>query len=145
MLLLFALADAAPPAPTLCAPGEKTALSCSDSGKIYSICTSPDFGKGSGWIEYRFGKPGAIELVYPKTRENSHQAFDYSLTAIHGRASGWLKFDNGGYTYEIQYLAQYNEPSFSSLSLLVSRNGERVATFGCAPSIDHFEDLSASF
>lgn len=82
LLALFALsALATPPAPapapapasaTLCEAGV-TVFSCeTTNGKVVSICASPEVSRDSGWVQYRFGRPGALELVVPKTPSEDH-------------------------------------------------------------------------
>ncbi len=64
---------------SLCKSDEKIIFSCTlKSSKIVSLCSSPDITKDRGYIQYRFGLPGKIELEFPKEREKSQQAFKYT-------------------------------------------------------------------
>jgi hypothetical protein len=64
---------------SLCNADEKVIFSCTvKSSKIVSLCSSPDVTKDRGYIQYRFGRPGKIELEFPKEREKSQQAFKYT-------------------------------------------------------------------
>jgi hypothetical protein len=83
----LAAATAASPPPTapkvdatLCTPNEGTYFSCVlPKGKIVSLCGSPGLDAGSGWVEYRFGRPGAVELAYPPTHDGARARFHYAV------------------------------------------------------------------
>ncbi|MCU1264723.1 MAG: uncharacterized protein JWM21_1041 [Acidobacteria bacterium] len=65
---------------SLCTADEQVIFSCSlkRSAKIVSLCSSKDFAKDSGYLQYRFGLPGKIELKFPKDRKATQQQFRYS-------------------------------------------------------------------
>jgi len=46
--------------------------------KIVSVCASKDITAEKGYLQYRFGLPGKIELEYPKDRTGTQQKFKYS-------------------------------------------------------------------
>lgn len=61
---------------TLCSEGEVAVLSCAfEGGKLVSLCTNETIdadGKVSikgDYLDYRYGKPGSIELTLPKKRQ----------------------------------------------------------------------------
>jgi len=70
----------APPSLTLCANGERVIFSCTlrQSAKVVSVCASKDLTNEQGYLQYRFGRPGKIELEFPKDRTNTQQQFEYS-------------------------------------------------------------------
>ena len=82
VIVCLSLGTAAAPqsVPSLCEKGEKIIFSCTikERAKIVSLCASPDVSKDRGYIQYRFGLPGKIELEFPQTREHTQQAFKYS-------------------------------------------------------------------
>jgi hypothetical protein len=66
-------------------------------GRLLSLCGPTDLSA----MQYRFGRPGAIELRHPDVPEGSLQAFTFArytrpLTTMMG-----LRFTRGGYTYEV--------------------------------------------
>lgn len=69
---------------SLCAKDERILFSCTVKGtakhpvKIASLCGSRDIDKERGYLQYRFGLPGAIELEFPKDRQGTQQQFRYS-------------------------------------------------------------------
>jgi hypothetical protein len=65
---------------SLCEPAEKIVFSCTvgKAAKIVSLCSSKELTKDRGYLQYRFGLPGKIELEFPKQREQTQAAFKYS-------------------------------------------------------------------
>lgn len=65
---------------TLCRDNERTVFSCplDSSAKLVSLCGSRDLAKGSGSLQYRFGRSGEVELEFPKDRHDSREAFRHS-------------------------------------------------------------------
>jgi hypothetical protein len=65
---------------SLCESTEKIVFSCTvgKASKIVSLCSSKDLTKDRGYLQYRFGLPGKIELEFPKQREQTQSAFKYS-------------------------------------------------------------------
>lgn len=96
----------APPLPRLCAEGEATIFNCAidEGGKFLSVCGSkmgPLF-EGRGYIQYRFGRPGNIELEYPRERRRRASDFILDYKQAQGRSHfARLWFDAGPYRYTI--------------------------------------------
>src|ERR1041385_3044873 len=65
---------------SLCAKDEKVIFSCPlmRSAKMVSLCSSPKLTKDAGYLQYRFGLPGKIELEFPDHRADSLKVFKYS-------------------------------------------------------------------
>jgi hypothetical protein len=64
---------------SLCVQGEKTVFSCAlKNSKTISLCSSAKLNKDEGYLQYRFGVPGKIELEYPKERAAPQKAFQYN-------------------------------------------------------------------
>ena len=70
----------APALNTLCAKDERVIFSCllRRPAKMVSVCASKDLTSDKGYLQYRFGVPGKIELEFPKDRANTQQQFEYS-------------------------------------------------------------------
>jgi hypothetical protein len=53
-----------------CAPGEQVVMSCTIEGKtkVLSLCASPGATAEQGYLQYRYGNPGNVELEYPSDR-----------------------------------------------------------------------------
>jgi len=64
---------------SLCEQGEQIVFSCrlKRPAKIVSLCASPDLEREQGYLQYRFGLPGRIELEFPESRQSTQAQFDY--------------------------------------------------------------------
>jgi hypothetical protein len=82
-----------------CGLSEAVVFSCATGdGKVLSVCSGPAPGR----LQYRFGPPGAPELVFPPS---GHAAEFSAGTVQHIRAEGnVLRFDNAGVQYEVTSL-----------------------------------------
>lgn len=65
---------------SLCESTEKIVFSCTvgKTAKLVSLCSSKELTRDRGYLQYRFGVPGKIELEFPNQREQSQSAFKYS-------------------------------------------------------------------
>lgn len=106
-LLALLLAPAAF-AQSLCQKGETDHLSCPTNGgkKILSVCSNID-EQGNvtedSWVQYRFGKPGKIELAFPKEKKGSLAKFDGNYFSPHGQTTSVsdLRFTSGQVAYSV--------------------------------------------
>ena len=90
LTLLTLCSTAAWAAPGLCTRGETVFFSCPvQGGKIVSLCgaiqSASDDDGGDEWLQYRFGKPGAIELAYPANKRDSLDRFKGEHVLTHTR------------------------------------------------------------
>lgn len=87
---------------SLCQSSEKTIWTCTtEKNKIASVCASKDLAEDKGYVQYRFGSLGKIELEYPKSRTGSAQKFKYSRYTRPLVTMLTLEFENEGVRYEI--------------------------------------------
>jgi hypothetical protein len=65
---------------TLCAKDERVIFGCrlKRPVKIVSVCASKNLTRETGYLQYRFGLPGKIELEFPKDRQRTLEKFDYT-------------------------------------------------------------------
>jgi hypothetical protein len=103
-LLLLALlvsasqhAQAKVPNASLCHAPEVTYFSCQTTAKkIISLC-----GNGSNSLQYRFGKPRALELQFPKDSADGAKQFKYSHY-FRPQTDYWeLRFANSDVNYTV--------------------------------------------
>ncbi|MBI5849057.1 MAG: hypothetical protein HZB31_14115 [Nitrospirae bacterium] len=90
-------------AETHCLPDEDTIFNCSMKGssKTVSLCASRPLTKEKGYIQYRFGAPGKIELKYPSDQSGSQRKFTY-MHYVRARVDRTeLGFRNGTYDYSV--------------------------------------------
>ncbi|WP_311884345.1 MULTISPECIES: hypothetical protein [unclassified Pseudomonas] len=109
---------------TLCESQEDVYFSCPvTGGKIVSVCALKNHDPNSGYVQYRYGVPGKLELVYPKSKLPPAGRF-YVVNASEGSANlNTIKFYSGRYTY---FVAQ----AFTSY-LTVLKDGELILRRSC--------------
>jgi len=89
-------------AKSLCQASEQTIWSClTTKNKIASVCASKDLAEDKGYLQYRFGVLGKVELEFPKDRKDSQKAFKYSRYTRPLVTMLTLSFENNGVVYEI--------------------------------------------
>ena len=88
---------------TLCEKGERVIFSCpvKRPAKIVSLCASRTLTSETGYLQYRFGLPGKIELEFPKDRTGTQQKFQYTHYFRAQFDLTEISFTNDGYEYEI--------------------------------------------
>lgn len=111
--LLFIMSGLAH-AQTLCRKGETDYFSCSVSlsGKIISVCgnISSDELTDDDWVQYRFGKPRAIELQFPQEKLGSALKFEGNNFWRHNFID--LRFINGRALYSVALYGPYSSDAF---------------------------------
>ncbi|OYT87385.1 MAG: hypothetical protein CFE43_21755 [Burkholderiales bacterium PBB3] len=95
---------------TLCRAGEVDYFSCETnaSEKIVSVCgniTGGEIGSES-WLQYRFGKKGAIELSYPPKSSDSIGKFEGNYFGKYNVVD--LRFMSGRTLYGVELNHTYN-------------------------------------
>jgi len=132
---------------SLCAKDEHIIFSCAVKrtaklpAKIVSLCASRDLDKERGYLQYRFGLPGKVELEFPKGRQSTQQQFRYSHYFRYQVDLTEIGFNIDGYEYQI--FDDYNgeeKPSISSQGVSVTAPGKpREVSLTCAskPKADY--------
>lgn len=88
---------------SLCAADEKVVFSCTVKrpAKFVSLCASADLTKDRGYLQYRFGVPGKIDLEFPSTRAATQHQFQYSHYFRAQVDLTEINFVSNGYQYQI--------------------------------------------
>ncbi|WP_348756823.1 hypothetical protein [uncultured Aquincola sp.] len=123
---------ATPAAASLCQPGEDTVFSCPAGRKQIAVCASPGLGATGGQLQYRFGRPGAVELQYPPA-DGSTADWRASVRAgslmFSGGGGAWLALDKGDHRYVV-YTA-IGRGWGTKEGVVVERAGRRIAHVPC--------------
>jgi hypothetical protein len=133
---------------TLCATSERVIFSCplKRPAKIVSLCSSKDLTSERGYLQYRFGLPGKIELEFPKDRSGTQAKFQYSHYFRAQFDLTEISFTINGYEYQIT--DDYNgeeKPAQSIQGVSVTAPGKpKEVSFTCRtkPKAD-YTDLQA--
>ena len=139
---------AAPQSTSLCAKDERVIFSCpvKRPAKIVSLCASRDLTNDHGYLQYRFGVPGRIELEYPKERQGTQAKFQYSHYFRAQFDTTSINFTIDGYEYSL--FDDYNgeeKPKISTQGVSVTAPGKpKEVSFVCRtkPKVD-YNDLQA--
>jgi hypothetical protein len=92
---------------SLCAQDERIIFACSLKptaklpAKIVSLCSSRDLSKEHGYLQYRFGVPGKIELEFPNSHEATQRQFRYKHYFRFQVDLTEINFAINGYQYQI--------------------------------------------
>jgi hypothetical protein len=136
--------------PSLCEAGELTYFSCQlKSSKVVAICGSGQVnpldngGHRAAWLQYRMGRPGTLELVFPKQRSRSVAKFSGESHRGAGVRIDALQFAIGGirYTVEDSY-SSLTDDGFAGVKVVVGRKETVLACNGDANVDAEFEMIS---
>jgi hypothetical protein len=130
---------------TLCAKDERIIFSCpvKRPAKIVSLCASKDLTSDHGYLQYRFGLPGKVELEFPKDRTATQQKFQYNHYFRAQFDQTAINFTIEGYEYSV--FDDYNgeeKPAVSSQGVSVTAPGKpKEVSFVCRtkPKADYSE------
>jgi hypothetical protein len=88
----------------LCKNKEEVLFSCHTGKKIISVCASIPVTAHSGYVQYRFGKKNAIELVYPSSLLPPYDHF-FQRRERYATATSYthLRFKNGKHSYIVYH------------------------------------------
>jgi hypothetical protein len=129
VLLLPALSIAAP---THCTSAEEVVFSCplQRAAKVVSVCASPRLlaSQGKGYLVYRFGKPGALELEFPKDKAGSPAKFVHSHYFRAQTDRTQLRFTSGDFTYALfdEYEQDAKPPRAVGIRVIQQRTGQVI-------------------
>ena len=133
---------------SLCARDERIIFSCpvKKPAKIVSLCASKNLSADQGYLQYRFGLPGKVELEFPKERTGTQQKFQYTHYFRAQVDLTEISFSNNGYEYQIT--DDYNgeeKPAQSTQGIMVTAPGKpKEVSLACKtkPKAD-YSDLQA--
>ena len=133
---------------SLCARDERIIFSCpvKKPAKIVSLCASKNLSADQGYLQYRFGLPGKVELEFPKERTGTQQRFQYTHYFRAQVDLTEISFSNNGYEYQIT--DDYNgeeKPAQSIQGIMVTAPGKpKEVSLACRtkPKAD-YTDLQA--
>lgn len=130
---------------SLCTEQEKIVWSCETKGrKIVSICSSRELTKEHGYLQYRFGRPGRVELEYPRQRQNSQTAFKYFRYTRPLVTYLGLRFKAGEYDYEVYDNSNEEAGGGSESGVTVTPSGNTAGAvdYRCRkPVVHHLIEL----
>ncbi|HEX8176425.1 MAG TPA: hypothetical protein VF543_15150 [Pyrinomonadaceae bacterium] len=121
---------------SLCAQGEQVVWSCETvkERKLASICSSKNLDAERGYVQYRFGRVGRVELEFPSKRAGSRSAFTYSRYTRPLVTYLKLEFLNNGVAYTISDDSNEEEKPARRYAAITVKNSDgeaRETTLRC--------------
>ena len=119
---------------SLCERGEKIVFSCAvgKQAKIVSLCSSKELTKDKGYLKYRFGLPGKIELEYPKEQKLAREAFKYTHYFRYQVDYTTISFTLDGHEYMVSDDFNGEErPVHSAQELTITPPNKKDVTLKC--------------
>ncbi|QIG80464.1 hypothetical protein [Stakelama tenebrarum] len=118
----------------LCAAQEQAIFQCTSGMRVIAICA--DSAPAQGYVQYRYGQPGNIELQHPAAPQGSG-TLAYATTAYSGGGEAQISFSRGRYTYVVYsrtvrtgFGPEGNAPEFSA-GVTVLRDGTPIVRKSC--------------
>jgi len=121
VLMSIALVGPSAYAATLCAPDEVVVWSCEAKQKLYSVCASEDLTRTTGYMQYRAGQQGNLELEFPQVKQPAEGLFHLTLLP----RGAVIEFSNGHVNYDLR------EHLVGRTSIVVARKDEVLGTIEC--------------
>ena len=120
--------QAAGAAAGLCASDEIVLASCRTGQKTAAVCASRDLGPDSGHAQYRYGRPGAVELAFPNPPAHPRRFAIAGNVMFSGGGEAYLRLANGDHAYTFY---DGMGRGWQHRGLLVTRGDRRLANFAC--------------
>jgi hypothetical protein len=112
-----------------CSPHEQTLFNCSTKQKAVSVCATQDLSAVAGSIQYRYGRLGAPELVYPTPATGWRQLVYGGALTLAGGGGAYIAFVNGSYRYVV-YTA-IGRGWGEKAGVVVEKSSKRVVSLPC--------------
>ena len=134
---------------SLCEKDEKIVFSCPirRPAKIVSLCSSKELTKERGYLQYRFGLPGKIELEFPKQREQTQTAFKYSHYFRAQFDLTEISFSQDGHQYAIfdDYNGEQKPARHDQGIKITPPNGKEITLTCRGKAKAQYDDLAEVF
>ena len=80
-----------------CVDTEQTLFSCSTGRNLVSVCGSAELSGSAGWLQYRFGPPGAPQLSQPALGAAWRERVSAGTVMYSGGGGAYLMFHHPPY------------------------------------------------
>lgn len=122
---------------SFCSARETIVFACRSGAKLVSVCASADISASSGYLQYRFGKPGAgaIELTLPKDERAPSASATGENVGFSGGGGSWLRFRNGDHAYVVYSgIGRWGDDgqTLEKEGIRVENKGKTVADLACS-------------
>lgn len=127
LITLASTVAAARPTPSHCTSDEENLFSCNIGRKALSFCApkTSDDQHAPSWIQYRFGRIGATELVFPATKISPVGHFRFTSTNGGRWVDNTVQFSLNDHFYSVHAYGNSNIPEAEGSVLIVRPDGTR--------------------
>jgi hypothetical protein len=122
---------------SLCKQGEQVLFQCRVDRRTAALCAGA--GPEGRFVQYRFGRPGALELAFP---ERGSAGLSRARTAYSGGGELQVNFRTGGHLYVLYsrtvrtgFGAEGNQPDFQA-GIAVVRGKRMISDRRCTDADD---------
>lgn len=112
-----------------CTPPERTLFSCSTGTKKVSVCSSEGTAGAPSLLQYRFGRPAAVELSYPPAGADWREVVSGGTLTFSGGGGAFLAFAKEPYRYVVY--SAVGRGWGSRAGVVVEREGKQIAHLPC--------------
>ncbi len=122
---------------SFCTAEEEVVFACRTGAKLVSVCAAQGATAGTGYVQYRFGKPDSdapLELQVPDARMVATQAATGENVPFAGGGASWMRFRRGNYAYVVYSGIGHWGPQGETeerAGVVVERGGRRIASLRC--------------
>lgn len=88
-------------ADTHCTKEESVIFSCKTGQKIVSICATKSISTSSEYPQYRFGRKGSPEMIFPIEKQQSNADIQANTLRFSGGGGAYIRFSTGQYAYVV--------------------------------------------
>ncbi len=86
---------------THCATDELIVFNCSTGKKIVSVCASKSMSSTYGYLQYRFGRKGSPELIYPEVKIPPNTDIQANTLTFAGGGGAYIRFKRDQQSYVV--------------------------------------------
>jgi hypothetical protein len=107
--------------PSHCSADESVVFSCLlRNAKVVSLCSSRVLAKDAGYLQYRYGPQGRVELEYPADRAATQTGFTLEQHRPYRMESELLHFTIGQYEYSVYRVVSADRETPNGAGVMVS-------------------------
>lgn len=118
-----------------CTSMETNIFSCTTGARMVSVCASKAVSPTSGYVQYRFGKPGEpLEMTLPESHVPPPKAAYGANVAFSGGGGSWMRFRNGPTSYVVYSgIGRWGKGGGTAekAGVVVEKNGKQAANVKC--------------
>jgi hypothetical protein len=122
-----------------CAANESIVFNCAAGSKLISVCAAAGTSADTGYLQYRFGKPGMKpELTLPASKTPPNKSVTGESMPFAGGGGSWLRFRNGTNAYVVYTgIGRWgkNGAPAEKQGVVIEQSGRQIANVKCSGTL----------